>query len=62
MDPPLCNRGIDIKEFANKISNFGKAWLVIDSKGDIHGVMEGYFNDMIKGIVYLTILTIDPVY
>lgn len=62
LSPSLRQRGVDINSYSEKLGRYGKAWLLVDGKGDAAGALASYMNDTSKYIAYISFLVIDKKY
>lgn len=59
--PSLSQRHINLQEYADKLSRFGRVWCHYD-QGNPVSIIAGYFNDAQEHTAYLSMLAVDENY
>ena len=62
LEPSLRQQGISIEDYANKLSKFGKSWIVVNENEDICGIISAYLNDKAKRKAYISFIAIKAQY
>lgn len=62
LNPSLRKQGIQIEEYAKKLSALGKSWIVLDEEKNICGIISAYLNDKTKRKAYVSFIAIKAQY